>query len=85
MVPNHFFHFQQCLMRKVQQMGLSQLYETDGEFSLQVRKLAALAFVPIRNVHRYATALMATLVNAEINQFATYFKLRAIARNLKKL
>ena len=46
-----FFHFQQCVWRKIQEMGLSLAYrEQDGAFALSARCLAALAFVPLFDV-----------------------------------
>ncbi|KAF0708394.1 Uncharacterized protein FWK35_00036338 [Aphis craccivora] len=48
-----FFHFQQCLWRKIQENGLQNIYAEDAEFSLQIRHLCALAFVPINNTIQY--------------------------------
>lgn len=31
-----FFHFNQCIWRKIQQFGLQRRYETDDHFALQV-------------------------------------------------
>ena len=42
-----FFHFTQCIYRKVIELGLKQTYESeDGEFAHSIRQLSALAFVP---------------------------------------
>ena len=41
-----FFHFAQANWRKVVELGLRDAYMTDFDFSLQVRQLTALAFVP---------------------------------------
>lgn len=41
-----FFHFSQSLWRKIQSAGLQTRYSEDADFSLEIRKLAALAFVP---------------------------------------
>jgi hypothetical protein len=53
-----YFHFQQCLWRKVQENGLQALYSENVEFSLQVRHLAALAFVPTNKVINYFEKLV---------------------------
>jgi len=47
-----FFHFKQCLWRKIQSCGLKKMYDDDVEFSMQIRSLSALAFIPIINVIR---------------------------------
>lgn len=44
------FHFGQCIWRHVQKYGLQSLYNEDVEFSLNVRLLMALAFVPEADV-----------------------------------
>jgi len=45
-----FFHFTQCLWRKLQSCGLKNRYSTDAIFSHEIKKLSALAFVPVDNV-----------------------------------
>lgn len=40
------FHFGQCLWRRIQSCGLQRKYNTDPQFSLNIKKLMALAFVP---------------------------------------
>ena len=45
------FHLSQCIWRHLQQIpDLQQRYTTDAEFALSIRQLAALAFVPARDV-----------------------------------
>jgi hypothetical protein len=42
-----FFHLSQCLWRKTQQIeGMQEKYRNDPDFALQIRHLAALAYVP---------------------------------------
>jgi len=42
-----FFHFSQCLWRKIQQHSdIAHQYKTDDDFALNLRQLPALAFVP---------------------------------------
>lgn len=45
-----FFHFSQCIWRKLQHLGLQTKYNSDPVFALNMRKLAALAFLPIESV-----------------------------------
>lgn len=45
-----FFHFCQCVYRKIQNQGLKQRYDSDPEFALNIRMLNALAFVPTEYV-----------------------------------
>ena len=43
-----YFHFSQCLFRHIRELPtLYQKYNNDDVFALQVRMLAASAFVPI--------------------------------------
>ncbi|XP_064467768.1 uncharacterized protein LOC135378621 [Ornithodoros turicata] len=41
-----FFHLSQCIYRKVQNVGLQELYAADPDISLKVKMIAALALVP---------------------------------------
>lgn len=45
-----YFHFCQTTWRKIQQLGLASLYNTNAEFALFCRKANALAFVPSNDV-----------------------------------
>lgn len=45
-----FFHFGQCIYRKIQEEGFQRRYETDADFALQMRMLSSLAFVPVGDV-----------------------------------
>jgi hypothetical protein len=72
-----FFHFQQCLYRKLQELGYSRLYDTNKHFAKRVRMFAALAFVPVRSVRRYANQLLGyadSVDSVELQQFARYFE-----------
>jgi len=53
-----FFHFQQCIWRKIQENGLQNMYAEDAEFSLQIRHLCALAFVPMDKSVQYFNDLI---------------------------
>ena len=45
-VKGCFFHLSKNIWNKIQQNGLAVLYETDDEFSLLMRMISALSFVP---------------------------------------
>lgn len=47
-----FFHFSQAVWRKIQNVRLQNVYNTDAVFAAQLRYLIALAFVPPCDVHR---------------------------------
>ena len=48
-----YFHFSQCIFKRIHANGLSQRYRTDEVFALQARMIAALAFVPPDDVVDY--------------------------------
>lgn len=48
-----FFHFGQILWRRVQMEKLERRYGTDEKFSLAIRKLKALAFLPSADIPKY--------------------------------
>jgi hypothetical protein len=41
-----FFHFGQCVYRKIQQLGLSEPYLAEDNFRVEAKLLPALAFLP---------------------------------------
>ncbi len=45
-----YFHLNQCLVRKVGQVGLKRRFDTEMDFKLKVKSLAALSFVPPNEV-----------------------------------
>lgn len=45
-----FFHMSQCIWRHVQEFGQQTTYRNDPEFSLRIRMLPALAFIPEADV-----------------------------------
>lgn len=45
-----YFHFVQSLIRNLGQNGLKKKYETDMTFAREIRKMAAVAFVPPNDV-----------------------------------
>lgn len=71
-----FFHFNQCIWRKLQELGLKARYENDEIFALQTKMIPALAFVPTNDV----VATFEILNNdnlylpAELNPLMNYFE-----------
>ncbi|KAL4154547.1 hypothetical protein QTP88_000404 [Uroleucon formosanum] len=53
-----FFHLSQALWRHIQEYGLQTQYCNDPVFALELKKLAALAFVPIEKVIEYFEGLL---------------------------
>jgi len=49
-IKSCFFHFSQCIYRKIQSCGFQKRYQEDGEFSTAMRMLLAIAFVPMSDV-----------------------------------
>ncbi|KAF0707056.1 Uncharacterized protein FWK35_00036525 [Aphis craccivora] len=46
-----FFHFGQCLWRKIQNLpDIRQKYVNNADFSLKIKQLMALAFIPVSHV-----------------------------------
>lgn len=45
-----FFHFCQCVWRKIKSLLLQKNYSENSTFALQVKQLCALAFVPVHDV-----------------------------------
>lgn len=70
------FHLGQCVHRRTMSAGLKRLYDApDGEFSLWIRCLPALAFVPPDNVaQEFAGHVQAPQFPAEAAPVATYFE-----------
>ena len=50
LVMGCYFHYAQCLVRKLQEFALIVTYETDVEFKVICQQLSALAFVPIPSI-----------------------------------
>ncbi|CAF1558049.1 unnamed protein product, partial [Adineta ricciae] len=44
------FHFGQCVWKNIQHHGLQNKYQEDKSFHLNIKKLIALAFVPVLDV-----------------------------------
>ena len=68
-----FFHFGQCIWRNIQNLGFKKKYQENKPFHLKVRKLIALAFVPVLDViNAYET--MIDDFDDEDEKFLDYFE-----------
>jgi hypothetical protein len=63
-----FFHFSQCLWRKIQSplcREIHSMYSTDATFALNIKMIAALAFVPPADVISSYVAILSEPYNIE--------------------
>ena len=79
-----FFHLSQNIYKKIQEFGLSQLYNTDANFSLKMRMIAALAFYPPDNIEE-AFETLAEFLPVEANELMDYFEDNYIGRPTRTL
>lgn len=76
-----FFHLCQNVYRKVQALGLQQLYQNDTNFAIQVRMIAALTFVPLDKVIEHFENLQEHFIDA-VSPVLDYFEDTYIGRPL---
>ena len=70
-----FFHFSQCLWRKVQSLGLSDQYKNDAVIRSFIKKTTALAFIPLAFVRVAWSAIKADAPGIqEADDFISYFE-----------
>ena len=67
------FHFGQSVWRHVQNKGLSNKYQEDETFRLNVKKLIALAFLPLSDVVA-GFDLVAAVFDDDADDFIDYFE-----------
>lgn len=90
-----FFHFCQCLFRQIQANGLQKIYSEDSEFAVNIRCLAALAFVPEEDVVQQFEALKEfeffkqkiegkTEVDIAVQKLLMYMETTWIGRKLRR-
>lgn len=53
-----YFHWTQCIWRKIQNLHMQQKYQNDEDFSFQIKKLLALAFVKPEDVIKFYEELI---------------------------
>lgn len=69
-----FFHFSQCLWRKIQNIGLVDEYKSNEEVRNTIKMCASLAFLNLTQVEEGWLEIHAAAPNSEkINQFFDYF------------
>ena len=61
LVQGCYFHFTQCLVRKLQEFHLKTLYEGNMEFQTLCRQFSALALVPLHLVRESFDLLVASV------------------------
>ena len=70
-----FFHLNQSVIRKVNELGLKRRYETENDFAMLIKSLPALAFVPVDEVEEIFEESGATFPDeAESNALIAYFE-----------
>jgi len=77
------FHFGQCIWRRLQAEGLKNKYHEDKCFHLNIRKLLALAFVPISDVVK-AFELIVDDFSDDCDPFLDYFEKTWIGERKKR-
>lgn len=81
------FHFGQCIYRHIQSGGLQVKYGNDSDFALAVKKLIALAFVPVDDVvYAYESFLSSEefeKYEEELEGIISYFELTWIGVRMR--
>ncbi|XP_049315649.1 uncharacterized protein LOC125779119 isoform X2 [Bactrocera dorsalis] len=75
-----FFHFSQIIWRKVQKERLVKKYGNYENFSLQVRMLKSLAFVPPDEISEYYNSLCSILDDYDMLRLANWFERNYIGK-----
>lgn len=94
-VSGCFFHFCQCLYRHIQECGLQKIYQDDAQFATHMRCVAALAFVPVKDVVRRFEQLKnfeffkqklkgKTPVDVGVQNFLAYMESNWIGQQLRR-
>lgn len=72
------FHFAQSIWRHIQECGLSKQYKEDSTFAFEIKKLNALAYVPVDYVVRYFEYLVDTPfyreLESDLSRLLDYFE-----------
>ena len=78
-----FFHLSSILWKHIQRAGLQERYMNDPQFGLQLRMIAALAFVPPQDVVNSFDELCAVIVNqydGDADEVLDYFENTYVGR-----
>ena len=82
-VSGCYFHLCKNIWRKVQGLGLQQRYQDDAEFSMHIRMIMALAFIPLVDINRAFDDLsteIRTNFNNNLDDLLDYFEDTYIGR-----
>lgn len=77
------FHFGQIIWRRVQSEGRATKYGSNEDFSLQIRMLKSLAFVPPQDVVKYYAQLK-PLFDADAKKIGSWFETNYLTGDLAK-
>jgi len=67
------FHFGQCVWRHVQNNGLSKKYQENDDFRSNIKKLIALAYLPLDDIIK-GFDLVAAEFDDDADDFLDYFE-----------
>ena len=67
------FHFGQCVWRHVQDNGLAKKYQEDDDFRSNIKKLIALAYLPLDDIIK-GFDLVAAEFDDDADDFLDYFE-----------
>ena len=69
-----YFHFKQCLWRKVQELGLATLYQHDEDIHIHIGMCAALSLIPVNRIDDGWISIQETTpLLAQLRRFYDYF------------
>ena len=72
LVMGCYYHFMQCLVRKLQELRLIALYETDIEFQVICRQISAIAFVPLPLIRESFDLVVASIPQRYVARIAPF-------------
>ncbi len=78
------FHFGQCVWRNIQSHGLKNKYQADKSFHLNIKKLVALAFVPVVDVIKAFELVADEFTDDDSDEFIDYFEKTWIGERKKR-
>ena len=79
-----FYHLSQCIYRKVQFLGFQQKYQEDAKFSLSIRMIPALAFVPLDDLLDVFDKLQESITDDDVLKVIDYFEDNYIGRRRRR-
>ncbi|XP_025016251.1 uncharacterized protein LOC112538666 [Tetranychus urticae] len=71
-----YFHFTQCLLRKLQNLGLKKQYEKNNEIKLLIKRCLALPLISLTDLDEvwYLITSLNTIEDDEIDEFIYYIQ-----------